>query len=305
MRSTGSSALASPVHSRSTPRGVLQKTAAVGRVGSLALEYVRQGGRTVFGRTSCRTPWHLLPPIYLDESGSAYTLLVNPSGGLVGGDHLAIDLSVGPQAHVLISTPSANRVYRSLSRDSVQEVTIRVAEQGILEWMPEHTIPFAGSRFRQNIDVKLNPRATLLLWDAVASGRVAHGERWRFTSLNNNIRITMPSHAAVQEHYALVPGDTVAGAGAVQEWDYVGSFFIIGDAVSAALWTSLEAALWDILDKHGDEGVLGGVSQPAVPGVVVKLIAASAPAMTSVLMDMWAAVRHVLWQMPPVLLRKY
>jgi urease accessory protein len=70
------------------------------------------------------------------------------------------------------------------------------------------------------------------------------------------------------------------------------------------LCDSLETELADILDKHYGR-VLGGVSQPAAPGVVVKLIARSAPAMTQVLMELWAAVRDVLWQMPPATLRKY
>ena len=305
MRNTGSTALAASVRSSSRRRAALPNTASVGRVGTLALEYARQGDRTVLRRTSCRTPWHLLPPIYLDESGSAYTLLVNPSGGLVGGDHLSIDLSIGPKAHVLISTPSANRVYRSLSRDAVQDVTIKVAEGGILEWMPEHTIPFAGSRFRQSIDVTLKAGATLVLWDAVASGRIAHGERWRFASLDNQIQITMPSQTTVKEHYALVPAEAGGGIGVAQEWDYVGSFFIVGDAVCPALWASLETNLADILDKHRVDDVLGGISQPAVPGVVVKLVAKSAPSMTSVLTDMWSAVRQALWHMPPAVLRKY
>ena len=303
MRSTASSALASPARSSAAPRGA-PGTADVGRVGTLALEYVRQGGRTVFGRTSCRTPWHLLPPIYLDESGSAYTLLVNPSGGLVGGDHLSIDLSIGRQAHALISTPSANRVYRSLSEDAIQEVTIRVAEKGILEWMPEHTIPFAGSRFRQSIDVRLGAGATLVLWDAIASGRIAHGERWKFATLENQIRITAGSGASVREHYVLAADDK-QGIGLAEAWDYVGSLFVIGDAVSAAQWGTLETALADILDKRGNVPVLGGVSQPAVPGLVVKLVARSAPVMTSILRDMWAAIRQILWQMEPAVLRKY
>jgi urease accessory protein len=268
------------------------------------VEYVRQGGRTVFGRTCCQTPWHLLPPIYLDESGSAYTLLVNPSGGLVGGDHLSIDLSIGRKAHVLISTPSANRVYRSLSREAVQDVSIEVAEEGMLEWIPEHTIPFAGSRFRQSIDVKLGAGAALILWDAVASGRIAHGERWRFSSLDNRIRMTMPSHPAVQEHYALAPEST-RGIGPIREWDYVGSLFVVGTALSPALRNSLETVLADILEKHGGQGVLGGVSQPAGPGVVVKLVARSAPVMTQVLMELWAAAREALWHMPAASLRKY
>lgn len=280
------------------------RTASVGRVGKLVLEYVRQGHRTRFGYTSCRTPWHLLPPIYLDETGSAYTLLVNPSGGLVGGDHLSIDLSVGAKAHVLISSPSANRVYRSPSKDSVQEVDITVGLGGILEWAPEHTIPFAGSRFRQTIGVKLAAGATLVLWDAVASGRIAHGERWKFTTLENEIRITTASGASVKEHYALAPADKQGGIGLAEEWDYVGSLFVIGDAINTTVWASLETVLADILEQQSDQ-VLGGVSQPAVPGLVVKLVAKSAPALTAVLHELWGAVRQALWKLPPAMLRKY
>ena len=247
-------------------------TASVGRAGKLSLEYVRQGDRTVFGRTSCRTPWHLFPPIYLDDTGSAYTLLVNPSGGLVGGDHLSINLSVGPKAHALISSPSANRVYRSLSKDAVQEVHMTVGSGGILEWVPEHTIPFAGSRFRQAIDVKLAAGSALILWDAVASGRIAHGERWKFATLENQIRITTASGASVQEHYALSPDDTKSGIGLADAWDYVGSLFVIGDAVDNTTWVSLDNTLAGILESQSDQ-VLGGVSQPAVPGLVAKLVA--------------------------------
>lgn len=303
MRGTGRSAVAPLVIPPSVRRTA--RTATIGRVGRLALEYLRQGDRTVFGRTKCETPWHLLPPIYLDDSGSAYTLLVNPSGGLVGGDHLSIDVSVGPQAHVLISTPSANRVYRSLKQDAVQEVRIEVGEEGILEWMPEHTIPFAGSRFRQRIHATLGAGATLVLWDAIASGRIAHGERWRFASLENDIRIRMPSQALVREHYTLNPAQAPAGIGVVADWDYVGSLFVVGDAVLSTHWASLEAALWEVVEKWRDQDLLGGVSRPSVPGVVVKLVAKSAPVMTQVLTELWAAVRSILWRMPATILRKY
>lgn len=282
----------------------LAPTASVGRVGKLSLEYVRQGDRTVFGRTSCRSPWHLFPPIYLDETGSAYTLLVNPSGGLVGGDQLSIELSVGPKAHALISSPSANRVYRSPSKDAVQEVQIAIEPGGILEWVPEHTIPFAGSRFRQAIDVRLASGATLVLWDAVASGRIAHGERWRFATLENQIRITTASGASVREHYVLAPDEKEGGVGLAEAWDYVGSLFVIGDAVDPNIWPSLDSALAGILEHHSDQ-MLGGVSQPAVPGLVVKLVAKTAPALTGVLNELWAVVRQSLWNQPPAILRKY
>ena len=303
MQHIGNTAVASLVPSPRNTRAA-DRIASVGRVGKLTLEYVRQDHRTVFGYTSCQTPWHLLPPVYLDETGSAYTLLVNPSGGLVGGDHLSIELSVGPKAHVLISSPSANRVYRSLSKDAVQDVDITVGPGGILEWVPEHTIPFAGSRFRQTIRATLSDGATLVLWDAVASGRIAHGERWKFTTLENQIGITTASGASVKEQYALAPADKQGGIGLAEEWDYVGSLFVIGDAIDSTIWAFLDSALVDVLGKQSDQ-VLGGVSQPAVPGLVVKLVAKSAPALTSVLNELWGAVRQALWNLPPAVLRKY
>ena len=245
-----------------------------------------------------------MPPIYLDDTGSAYTLLVNPSGGLVAGDQLSIELSVGPKAHVLISTPSANRVYRSLSKPSVQDVRISVGPDGILEWVPEHTIPFAGSRFRQTIDVTLESGATLLLWDAMASGRIASGERWAFTTFENVIQVRTVSKSMVKEHFTLEPADKLGGVGLVEGWDYVASLFIIGDAVATSRWLELETMLAGILDQHHGH-ILGGVSQPAAPGLAVKFVAKTAPDMTDVLKALWTAVRQTLWSLPPAVLRKY
>ena len=65
-------------------------TETVGRHGTLLLEYARRGARTVLARSSSRSPWHVFPPSELDDGACAYSLLVNPSGGLVGGDQLSV-----------------------------------------------------------------------------------------------------------------------------------------------------------------------------------------------------------------------
>jgi urease accessory protein len=84
----------------------------------------------------------------------------------------------------------------------------------------------------------------------------------------------------------------------------VASLFIIGDAVAADVWKGLESAIAAILDEHPNL-VLGGVSTPAAPGLVVKLVARSAPDLTATLAAMWAAVRKDLWNLPVPNLRRY
>ena len=277
---------------------------SVGRHGALSYEFERKGSRTVLTRSSCTSPWHHFPPSYLDDSGCAYTWLVNPSGGLVGGDHVSVEAQLHAGTHVLMTSPSANRVYRSLSEPALQEIRVSVGPDARLEWMPELTIPFAGSRFRQSIHVDLAPGATVVLWDALASGRIAMGERWAFAAVENEMCIRTTLAGSVVERYRVVPGPLPQSVGFVGSWDYVASLFLIGDAVDAEVWKSLEMAIAAILDEHSGL-VLGGISTPAAPGLVVKLVARSAPDLTEILGAMWAAVRKDLWNLPAPNLRRY
>ena len=253
---------------------------------------------------------------------------MNPSGGLVGGDRVSIEAQLRAGTHVLMTSPSANRVYRSLSEPAVSEVRLSVGPDARLEWVPEITIPFAGSRFRQSIHVDLAPGATVVLWDGLASGRVAMQERWAFAEVENEICIrglAPPSEAvpvplplrrgqapkrrtpvpwSVVERYRLVPGRLPESVGLVGSWDYVASFFVIGDAVDADVWKHLDEVLAIIMEKRPGL-VLGAVSTPAAPGLAVKLVARSAPDLTAMLEAIWAAVRKSLWNLPMPNLRRY
>jgi len=276
----------------------------VGRRGALVYEFEREGPRTVLTRSSCTSPWHHFPPSCLDDSGCAYTWLVNPSGGLVGGDQVSVEMQLHAGTHVLMTSPSANRVYRSLSKPAVQEVRLSVGPNARLEWLPEVTIPFAGSRFRQSIHVDLAAGATMVLWDAMASGRVATQERWAFASIENEICINISRGESLVERYRVVPDQLPESVGLVGSWDYVASLFVIGDAVDADVWYRLDIVLATILEQRPGL-VLGAVSTPAAPGLVVKLVARSSPDLTETVEALWAAVRKELWDLPATNLRRY
>lgn len=278
--------------------------AAVGRVGDLSLEYERDGANTVLSRSRCRSPWHLLPPLALDESGCACTLLVNPSGGLVGGDRLSLRATLGANAHVLFSTPSATRVYGTTSEPSVQSVELVAGPGAVLEWLPDVTIPYAGARFRQTIRVTLGSGATGLIWDAVASGRMARGERWAFTSLESEVRIATAAGSLVLDRAEVNPDRKRVARLGLDGWDYVGTLYLINDAVEDAVWKRLKERIVEVLEARTGT-VLGGVSRPAGPGLVVRLVTRSAPDLNDVLNEVWGAVRGHLWNLPVPALRRY
>src|SRR5262245_9942080 len=87
----------------------------VGRDGFLSLDFERRTCRTVLVRSRFRLPLQVLAPSTVDD-GSAYLLMLNPTGGIVGGDCLETRIRLGKGSHVCLSTPSATPVYRALDR---------------------------------------------------------------------------------------------------------------------------------------------------------------------------------------------
>ena len=278
--------------------------ADIGRVGCLELRYGRDGLRTILTASRCSTPWHFFPPAYLDDSGCAVTSLVNPSGGFVAGDHLSIHAELEEGAHVVMTTPSANRVYRSLGEESRQSVTLSVAPGAVIEWFPEVTIPYAGSRFVQTMAVTLAKGATALIWDSLGSGRVARGERWAFTSLHNEIDLTTASGARLLERYHVRPEEEQAGLGLLAAYDYVASFFVVSDAVDPDRWPALRDTVAGILDSFGSD-LLGGVTEPPTPGLAVKLVSRSPEALAMAQERLWEATRRAILGLARPALRHY
>lgn len=278
--------------------------ADIGRVGCLELRYGRDGLRTILTASRCSTPWHFFPPAYLDDSGCAVTSLVNPSGGFVAGDHLSIHAALEEGAHVLMTTPSASRVYRSLGEDSRQSVTLSVSPGAVIEWFPEVTIPFAGSRFVQTMAVTLAKGATALIWDSLASGRVARGERWAFTSLRNEIDLTTAPGARLLERYHVRPEEDQGGCGLVSTYDYVASYFVVSDAVDPDRWPAVRDTVAGILDSFGSD-LLGGVTEPPTPGLAVKLISRSPEALAMAQERLWEATRRAVLGLARPALRRY
>jgi hypothetical protein len=163
--------------------GLTAPATRVGRDGRLAVRVEQRDGRSVL--TGCRwtMPLQVLAPVALDDP-AAVVWMLNPTGGLVGGDRLAIDVEVGPGAHACLTTPSATKVYRTAGATAEQTIKLTLAPRARLEWVPDHTIPFAGAALRQRIEADVGEGASMLLIDAFAAGRVARGERWRFALLD-------------------------------------------------------------------------------------------------------------------------
>lgn len=137
--------------------------------GHLNLAYSHDGQRTV-ARHTHDGPLRVLKALYPEGDAVCHHVLVHPPSGMVGGDALHIDVTANEHAHALITTPGATRFYRSLGAVASQSVTLSLAANARLEWLPLETIVYPQARASSSVRMVLGPGATMIGWDVVCLG---------------------------------------------------------------------------------------------------------------------------------------
>ena len=179
-------------------------TRRTGQHGSLRLSFDSRGGTSVLAGRYSSSPFGAVRANYPDGSGIPEVQITNPSGGILGGDRLALDVSLSPDSTATILTQAANKAYRG--ETASQRALFRIGEGAFLEYLPHHVIPYSGSHYRQETIFQLAADSTLIAWDACAAGRVARAERFAFGTLHNRTRISRDGVLEVVDGFELAGG---------------------------------------------------------------------------------------------------
>lgn len=237
-------------------------------------------------------PWKVVRA-FPQERGTLVHLH-NVSGGVVAGDALALNIEVGAKASAQVTSTGATRLYRH--RDgalhSEQRTTISVGEDGLLEYLPDALIPFAGSRHFQRTHVQLGRGATFFWWEVVAPGRQAMGESFAFDSLHieTSVRSSRP---LLLENFLLEPRakalDSTARLGPHL---HTANFYAFRVGRSAADLRELESKLSEIASEVSRPGGnIWGASALASDGVVVRGLSATSRDLGATLARFWTTAR--------------
>ena len=302
------------------PLGGLER---VGRDGVLILGFDRVGPRTVLTERRFRLPLQALEPIDLDGSGGLTAMMLNPTGGVLGGDRLETTVRLGAGTHVCLTTPAATRIYRSAGPPSTVITTARVGEGAVLEYVPDHLIPSPGARLRQHTEIALGAGAIAIVLDAWAVGRAARGEAWRFAEIDTGLAIEDGDGLLLRDRAVLRGRDSgttagdrdgegaregpdlepwPVGLGGAEGLAYVATFAALAPGRDDG--EALAAELREVLAGPAIGPARIGVAALARGGVVARLLLPSAPALTAAAEALWARSRARLLGRPPLPLRK-
>lgn len=271
----------------------------------LGFDFDEANGRTRMQVHEQRPPLKVIRAFPLPEGG-ALVHLHNISGGVLGGDSLALAVQVAPGASVQLTTTSATRLYRCSphASNSLQTNELQVEENGLLEYLPDPLIPFAGARYRQQTRITLAPGAGLFWWETVAPGRTARGELFDYDLIDISLAISTRERPLALEHTRIEPGKRqVSALARLGTYRYFSSFYICKVGLDPARWLVLESQLSELASQLSSAGeVSWGVSTLVAHGLVIRALSCRGTELAQGLLAFWRTARLALYgqeSLPP------
>jgi urease accessory protein len=233
------------------------------------------------------------------KDGGALVHLHNLSGGVLGGDLLALDVEVGCRAVAQLTSTGATRLYRSKQESpAARQVNgISVGEDALLEYLPDALIPFKGARYYQETRIELAAGAGLFWWETVAPGREACGEIFAYELLQFKLDINAADTALAQERVKLEPARSpLSSPVRMGQYRYFSTFYICRIGLEASRWLELEKQLSELARQLSDSSeILWGVSTLPAHGLVIRALSIKGRAVTSGLIAFWQAAKLQLY----------
>lgn len=165
------------------------KSSNLGWHGSLDLVYTYQNNTTKLTHSLAKAPLKIQKPFYPEGKQTCHTIVLQTSGGVVGGDNLNQNIYLQPQSQVLITTAAAGKVYRSNGLQAKQTININIESGACLEWLPQENIIFNGAIYRQDLRVELAPNSMFVGQEITRLGRTARGEKYYQGEWRSHIEI--------------------------------------------------------------------------------------------------------------------
>jgi len=162
------------------------------------LRFERRGGRTTLVASQTTLPLVVQRPLR-GPAGQAVVVLLTPAGALFDGDHVALAVECGPGCDVTLATAAATRLNRCDVGEIVFELEATVATGATLRYLPHEVIPFRAARYRQRLDLTLQPDACALLLEVIAPGR--SGDPFAYRRLAFDTTVRLDDVVAVRERF--------------------------------------------------------------------------------------------------------
>lgn len=262
----------------------------------LSLGLKNDGERTVLHRREHLGPLRVQRPFYPEGNRVCHVYVLHPPGGVVGGDQLEVDVAVEPNASALLTTPASGKVYRSSGLQSSITQRLHVQEGAELEWLPQDTILFGGSRLRLNTEIRLARGARFSGWEVTTLGRPHFGDDYATGEFEQRTRICVDEVPRLIEQQIWKSGDAVLEA----PWGLAG-YPVLGTSCTYPADSDALDRARRIIDRNSNVEVSAATLLDDL--LVVRVLGKNAVLVRQMLVTVWAGLRKLTMGRAPCMPR--
>lgn len=174
---------------------------------------------------------------------------------MVAGDRLDYRVALGSDAHAVLTTAAASKVYGMAAPTaqqtlSQQMLTFDLAAGACLEWLPQETIVFDQAQLLQFTRVNLAVGAKWLGWDIYRLGRTARGERFSQGQWRSRTEVWQAGKPLWIDRQWLRGGEMLSHPHSLKDYPVIGTLAWLGQPLEPEFIQSLRMLATDA-------GVLG------------------------------------------------
>lgn len=160
-----------------------------GKVSQISLQAGVRDGRTILEDVYFTAPYKIMKPFEM-ANGGIQVMPLCASAGIMKGDVQKFDYCVGEGASLEVLSQSFEKIHKMDGGSAKREIRISVAQNAELSYYPQPVIPFAGSAFDSDMEIRLaDGTAGLFLLDIISCGRSACDERFAYRRFSSKVRI--------------------------------------------------------------------------------------------------------------------
>lgn len=275
----------------------LQMNDDTGRSGYLRLVF-KNRSRTILAEQLARAPFHVQRAIYSDAllPHMAYVYMMSTAGGTLGGDSHNIHITMKENSTAHVTTQGASRIYGTHAAKSSQTVNIILEKDSYLEFMPDQTIPYGGSKYSHTINITADQDATLIYSDVLTSGRSAMGESFLYDSYHTKTAVRDNNgHLLLWDAARLEPKEhSIAQYGVMGKYTTMGTAYILApQARIHKLYHTITPMISYSADTSGGSSMMMHNA-----GILVRLLGTDASSVLNIIRDIVGAIRMNIWGTP-------
>ena len=275
-----------------------------GKVGLLVLVLENKEGKTTLVENYHKVPLQVQKALYIDENmpHMPFVYIMSPSGGILQGDRLRMDIHGHENTVFHITTQAATKIYRMEKNYATQILNITLDKGSYAEFLPDMIIPYRDSRFYQEVNLRIHEDATCLYSEILSPGRVTYGESFLYEIFYSRFQATdLSGNFRCLDNMVFSPKTSnLRSCGILGNWDIAANFYLLTKKVDSKI---LNAEIERTIQK-ADNIYFASTVFPRSDGIITRILGRKPNDVDIVCKQIWNIIREKLHGKPAPDLRK-